>query len=523
VARKRNRRQTSRSPTGAASATSSNSATSATVAQKQRGKIPPGLSQDKAAQALVNRLLTQDVFSNPLARLGYGTPNLSEGTQYPLTRLTNDYQLINSLYRNSWIVRRVVDTIPEDATRNWIQLRTQLPPDQLDRINRVWRIKRFKEKILHGLKWGRLYGGALGLLVIRGHEDLLEEPLDYDTIAPGALENILVVDRWVGAYPSTELEEDPADVEFGLPRYYEVTLTTGQVLRVHHSRVLRFVGRRLPYWEQLAEVYWGESEVEVIYEELKKRDNTSYNIAQLIFLSNLRVIKLADLQQMLSLGDQAALQDMLQVVQAQNWLTSNQGIQLLGSTDEFQTFQFGGFAGLNQIYESFMMDLSGASQIPVTRLFGRSPAGMDATGESDEANYYDTVRQFQDAHLSPVLDKLLPVICVSELGAIPDDLDYVYAPIRTPDDKEIADLVEQKTAAIVNLVNAGIFSQKTALQELRQMADSTGTFGSITQEQIDRADDSTSQGEAIPSDAFAENAFSSAFATPGPTGPEKKD
>lgn len=472
------------------------------MAQKQRSTMPPGITQDKSTQTLLSRMLTQDAFSNPLARTGYGTPNLMEGTEYPLTRLTNNYQLLNSLYRNNWIIRRVIDTIPEDMVRNWIQIRSQMPPEKMDVLERVWRTKRIKEKILHGLKWGRLYGGAVGLMMIKGHEGILDLPLEYDTITPGAFANIMVVDRWVGAYPSEELEEDPSDLEFGLPMYYEVTLTTGQVIRVHHSRVLRFVGRRLPYWEQLAEVYWGESEVEIVYEELKKRDNTSNNIASLIFLSNLRVLKLADMQQMLSLGDQQALQDMYGVIQAQNWLMSSQGIQVIGSTDEFQTFQFNGFSGLNDIYESFMMDIAGASSIPVTKLFGRSPAGMDATGESDEKNYSDVVQQNQEAHLSPILDKLLPVIMMSEIGAIPDDLDYEYNPIRKPDEKEIADLVQQKTAAIISVVNAGIMPQKTALQELRQMGKSTGMFTNITDEQIENADDSTSQGEVIPPDAF---------------------
>ncbi|MFP3681974.1 DUF1073 domain-containing protein, partial [Pseudomonas sp. SIMBA_041] len=65
-----------------------------------------------------------------------------------------------------------------------------------------------------------------------------------------------------------------------------------------------------------------------------------------------------------------------------------------------------------------MLDISGASEIPVTRLFGRSPAGMNATGESDLQNYYEVVQQQQESTLGPILDKLLPIICMSEFGAI---------------------------------------------------------------------------------------------------------
>ncbi|GLG01808.1 hypothetical protein Alches_18480 [Alicyclobacillus hesperidum subsp. aegles] len=463
---------------------------------------PRGLTTNDTVMQTIGRILTQDAFSNALARLGYGTPNLIEGTEYPLTRLTNNYQLLNALYRNNWIIRRVVDIIPEDMTRNWITFNSSMPPAALEKLHRAIRTRRLQHKILHGLKWGRLYGGAAGIIMIEGHEDILDQPLDYDMIMPGSFANLMIVDRWTGAYPSEELVDDPSDPEFGLPKYYEVTMETGNVLRIHHSRVIRFTGRDLPYWEKLAEVHWGISEVEIVYEELRKRDNTSYNIASLIFLANLRVIKMGQLGQDLAVGDPQMQQDLYNTLQAQNWLMSNMGLYIMDKDDEMETHQYT-FSGLNEIYESFMMDVAGACQIPVTRLFGRSPAGMNATGESDLQHYYETVQQSQETYLAPVIDKLLPILCMSEFGGIPDDLDYLFNPIRSPSDKELADLVEQKTNAIVNLVNAGIISQKTALQELRQMSDSTGMFGSITDEDIEDADDSTNIGELMPDEGLS--------------------
>lgn len=464
-------------------------------------QMPPGMVSSKALTESIMRMMTNDTFSNMLARTGYGTPNIMEGTNYPLTRISNDYNLINSLYRNHWIIRKVIDTIPEDMTRNWIKLQSSIPPDKLKKVDKIFRTRRIKQKILHGLKWGRLYGGAAGVIMIDGHEDMLDQPLDYDDILPGTFKNIWVVDRWVGAYPSGEMVDDINDVEFGLPKYYEVTLEDHTVTRIHHSRVIRFVGRELPYWEKLAEVYWGESEVEIVYEELKKRDNTSWNIAQLIFLANIRVLKIEDFAELLATGDQQQQQDVYNVIQAQNWLMSNQGVQVLGAKDTFETHQYS-FAGLNDIYQSFMLDISGATQIPVTRLFGRSPAGMDATGDADMDNYYDVVKQGQESFLMPVLDKILPIMFVSELGEIPSDWDYKFNPIKTPDEKDVADLVEQKSTAVINAMNAGIISQKVALTELKNLSDTTDMFNSITDEMIEKASESLDEGEAIPDEAF---------------------
>lgn len=455
---------------------------------------PPG---SKKQEPEMPRGLTADTFSNVLARLGFGTPNLMEGTEYPLTRITQNYQLLNSLYRNHWVIRNVVDTIPEDMTRNWITLRTDMPPEATDKIDRIWRRWRIKEKILHGLKWGRLYGGAVGLIMISGHEDILDQPLDLDMIMPGAFKNIMIIDRWTGAYPSEKLVEDINNVEFGLPMHYEITLENGQVTKVHHSRVLRFMGRQLPYWESLAEVHWGASEIEIVFEELKKRDNTSFNIAQLVFLANLRVMKMGSLGQDLAIGNEQMQKDLYNTLQAQNWLMSNMGLYVMDKEDSLETHQYT-FSGLSDIYENFMLDLAGACKIPVTKLFGRSPAGLNATGESDMQNYYETVQQSQETTLSPILDKLLPIICMSELGTLPDDLDYDFNPIRTPDDKEVADLAKNKTEAITTAFTSGIISQKIALKELKQLSDSIGMFTNITDEDIEAADNSTDPGEMLP-------------------------
>ncbi|WPS86475.1 DUF1073 domain-containing protein [Brevibacillus halotolerans] len=455
---------------------------------------PPEIQKQKKPKPKMPRGLTTDAFSNVLARLGSGTPNLMEGTDYTLTRLTQNYQLMNTLYREHWIIRKIIDTIPEDMTRNWITITTQLPPDQIRKIDKLWRVRRVRQKILTGLRWGRLYGGAVGLIMIEGHDDILHQPLDFDMIMPGSFKGLMILDRWSGVYPSPELVEDIDDTEFGLPESYQVTIDGGQTMNVHHSRIVRFIGRELPYWEKLAEVYWGASEVEVVFDELKKRDNTSWNIAQLIFLANLRVMKSEDLGELLAIGDERLQNDVYNTIQIQNWLMSNMGLHLIGKNDEFQTHQYT-FTGLNDIYESFMLDVAGACQIPVTKLFGRAPAGMNATGESDMQNYYEVVQQQQESILGPILDKILPVMCMSEFGAIPDDIDYMFNPIRTPNDKDVAELVDKKTTSIINVYNAGIIGQKTALKELKQLGDTTGMFSNITDEDIADADEITHQGE----------------------------
>ena len=430
---------------------------------------------------------TADSFQNSLARLGFGMPNLMNSTQYPLTRLSQDYNLMNSLYRNHWIVRKIVDTIPEDMCKNWIQLNTQEDPAALKQLEKAVKNTRTRARILDGLKWGRLYGGAAGIILLDGQGDMLAEPLNYDLIMPGDYKGLLILDRWSGVSPGVDMVEDLSSPDFGLPRTYQITLKSGKAYTVHHSRVLRFTGDALPAWASWSEQQWGASVIESVFDELKKRDNTSFNIANLVFLANLRVYK-TDMAELIGFGTPQIQQDFYNFMETMNYMMNNSGMSVIGKDDDFTTHQYS-FGGINDIYESFMLDVAGACGIPVTRLFGRSPAGFNATGESDLTNYYDSIEEKQAAVLSPILDKLLPVIALSTWGYAPEELDYAYNPLRRADPKENADLSKSFGDAVINAYGAGLISQRTALKELRQQSEVTGMWTNITDEDIEKASD----------------------------------
>lgn len=458
----------------------------------------------KSQSEVLNKLYTMDAFQNQMARLGFGQPNLNEGADYPLTRMSQNYNLFTSLYRSSWIVRKIVDVFPSDMVKNWIKFNSSLDPEKISKINSVIRKTKTKEKIKEGLRWARLYGGAAGLILIDGDEDL-SEPLDYDTIMLDDYKGLLIFDRWNGIYPDIELEDDISDEEYGYPKYYSISLSEvnsnlmlsynkQDLVKVHHSRIVRFNGRDLPLWERQAEMFWGESEIEIVFEELKKRDNTSANIASLIFLANIRVLKMNDLGQLLGASTQKAQENLYKVLQAQNQLMSNMGIYVMDKDDDFGSEQYS-FGGLNDIYESFMLDIAGACEMPVTKLFGREPAGFNSTGESDLTQYYDTLEEKQETYLQPIIDKLLPIIFMSTLGAIPEDLDWEFNPCMNVNSKDLADLAQSMASPIFEAFNAGLITKEIALKELKQQNEKTGMWSNITDEDIKNAKNEDNSGE----------------------------
>lgn len=440
----------------------------------------------KQNQQTDNRIQVNDAFSNPVARLGFGTQDLLQATQYPLTRLTQNYQLLTSLYRDNWIVQNIISTIPEDMVRKWYTIKSNMAPEHMDSLQRLERKAGLRKSILQGMYWGRLYGGAAGIIMVRGQDDL-SQPLDFNLILPGTFLGLQILDRWSGVYPESSLVTDPSDPDFGLPAYYTIRdeesgLTVSQV---HHSRVIRFTGRELPYNEKVAEQYWGESEIESIYNELVKRDNVSSNIAALTFRANINYMETDSLDQMLAVNNAETQRKFWQTMQAQSALESNFGTRLVNKGDVMHNTQYT-FTGLPDVYDRMMMDVAGAARTPVTKLFGRSPAGMNATGESDMNNYYDYIDGLRENQFRPLLEKLIPVMALSAWGMVPDDLDIDFPPLQTPDSSEIADIAEKKTQSIMTVYQSDLIDAETAQKELKALCDETGMYGSISDNSIEQ-------------------------------------
>lgn len=437
-------------------------------------------SRTSGAQVNTEAVAVQDAFSNPLFRLGYGSQSPLEATEYPLTRMTDNYALLNSLYRDNWVVQNVVGLMVDDMLREWYKLKGNIAPEMQDALDKLERETRIRDRMNAGLRWGRLYGGAAGLLMIKGQEDL-SKPLDLGMVFPGSFRGLYILDRWMGITTTNGLVFEAGEP---VPEYYSITDARGNtVARVHHSHVIRFTGRELPEIERMAEMYWGESEVEALYKEVVAHDNVSANMAALTFQANINTMEYKGLEQLFSIGSGPAQRRFWNVMQAQSVLRSNFGTQLVEEGTKLTNTQYH-FNGLQEVYESMCLNLCGASHYPMTKLFGRSPAGMNATGESDLKNYYDYVDSQREAKFRPALQKLLPVLAMSAWGFVPDDLDFTFPPLWTPTAKEVAEIAKTKSEAIASAYTNGLMNVDTAQKELRKLEDETGMFGSITDEEI---------------------------------------
>ena len=429
-----------------------------------------------------------DAFRNEGGRTGFGTPNLISSSSYPLSRFSFDYWGLISLYEDHWICRRVVDVVAEDMVRTWPKLTGEIDVKDLDRVERCIQRTQTKQSYLTGLKWGRLFGGAGSLIVIEGHEDRLEEPLDLDDVMPGSYKGLIPFDMWAGIQPdgsSICVDFDRPD-DVNKPEYYNVQLVGGGRFRVHASRILRHVGYTNPTPERETYQWWGISVLQPIIQEIEKRDNVSFNIANLTFRANILAMKDKELAERMSgLGASAKANRQWERRMAEtNRLLSNQSMLIVPPDGGIDATQYT-FAGLADTYVMFQLDVAGAAEIPFTRLWGRTVTGLGQTNESDEKLYEERISKEDNTHMRPGLEgKLIPVICMSELGECPDDLGLQFPSIRVPSEQEKTEIAKAVVDTCSVAFNSGIISPRTFAQEIKQQSAKTEIGTNITDEEI---------------------------------------
>ena len=449
---------------------------SAAAAAKKTSHVSPA-EQVAILSGLGGRAM--DGYSNAAAFLGENSPLMASGT-FLRSGLTANTQLLTTTYRECWLATRIIDTPAEDMTRSWYTLTGKFDPDDLADLKRLEAKHSVKQELTDAIRWARLYGGSLALMVIDGEGDRLDEPLDLSLLPPECFQGLLVLDQSMGISPSIELETDLNDPDYGLPMYYTIHVDDGETgtLTIHHSRLLRFNGRPLPRNEAVSENYWGASELEHIWDELQKRSATSANIAQLVFQENITTLKMSDFGDSVAMGTDDARKNLRNLIAEENRFRTSFGIQLLNKEDSYENHSYS-FTGLNDIYESFMMDISGAAEIPASKLFGRSPQGFQSTGEAEMRNYYEMIAGLQERDLRPALERLLPVMAISCFGYLPEDLDFVFNPLATVTAEQAEELAGKLTDRVEKLYSAGLLTYEEARSELKTVGEKYAAYSGI--------------------------------------------
>jgi phage-related protein (TIGR01555 family) len=336
-------------------------------------------------------------------------------------------QELLSTYRSSWLPRAIVDIPAQDVVRKWRAW--QAEADQITKIEREEKRLGLREIVQQAYIAARLYGGAA--IYIGTNDRAPEKPL---VPSKATVLRSLTVLTPMQITPD-EISRDIDSGFYGRAEFYTVATKGGAQVPVHATRLVVFDGAQVPDIDART-TGWADSVLQSVMEAVLQADGANANIASLIFEAKVDVFRFAGIMELLRQGGDDLVTKRLQ---AQAVLKGINGAVVLDMDDEYSQ-KNASFASLPDLMDRFMQNVSGASRIPVTRLLGRSAAGLSGSGDGDERVYFDHINHLQSSEIEPAMKVLDECLIWAALGARPAEIFYHWNPLRQVSEKERAEI-----------------------------------------------------------------------------------
>lgn len=317
-------------------------------------------------------------------------------------------QQLEDLYRVP-ICRRVVNARPNSAILKGWNLTLGSESDQkiVSKFAKYSDRLKLKNKFRTAQVQANIYGGAVLVVAAEDGKDP-RDPLDEKKIS--TISSLQVLDRYK-IQPVLNFGIDPEDPEFYrllLPeflqrKFNELFPNGGKDFLIHSSRIIRFDGVGYTsdmLWDNEG---WGGSVLESLWEDYRDWKTALKAISAMVQDCSVFVYKLKGLAQMIKGQDENLLKSRLKLMRMMISVFGGFAADAEGENVEFPSRNFGGIDQVaNQLRDAFI----GATGIPHDRLFGESPSGLGATGESEEKNWASDVASFQQTEWLPKLLEL---------------------------------------------------------------------------------------------------------------------
>lgn len=398
-------------------------------------------------------------------------------SEYALTSMS-PYQAM-AAYRSSSTARKVVDIPADDATREWREWNADA--DDIGLIEKEEQRLGLQKKLNMAIKAARLLGGA-ALFIHTGEEDL-SKPLNIEAIGRGGIKQVSLISMTQLA--AGEITRDITSEYFNQPEIWRYSGAYEGNTDIHASRLTILKGVEFPDPSVAQDQGgWGDSFLMSTLEEIKRHDGTAANVASMVFESKIDIIKIPDLMANLGAPGSAQYEQTL----LRRWGLANQakGINsmlLVDSEEEYEQKQIS-FATIPDVMRQFMQLVSGAADIPMVRMWGMSPGGLQSSGESDLQNYYDMVKAIQSG-LSGDMTNLDKALVQSALGSDPDEIHYNWKSLWQPSLKEKAEIGRLTSETLDRILQMGLIPdqvmQETVINAMTESGVLPGLESAVAQ------------------------------------------
>jgi phage-related protein (TIGR01555 family) len=341
---------------------------------------------------------------------------------------------LSALYHGDDLAARMVDVVPDEMLREGFQLDlgdAVMSGEVLDQLEALGA----PEKLADGIRWGRLFGGGG---VILGVDDGQPASSPLNAEKAKALNYLYPFDRRY-LWPLTYYR-DSGNPKLGQPETYMVTSATSHVdipvAVVHETRLITFGGATTGIREREVNQGWDLSVLQRPHDVLGNFNMGWQAVSFLLQDANNAVFKMSGLADAIAEGQGEALRNrFLQMDMARSVVRAtvvDAGDGTPNGPPESYERQVFPMTGIPDTLDKLCLRLAAAVQIPVTILMGQSPAGMNATGESDFRWFYDRIRSDQMRKLAPRIRRIVRVMLKTKIvGREVDAIKVKFPPLWT--------------------------------------------------------------------------------------------
>ena len=356
------------------------------------------------------------------------------------------------LYEDNGYARRIVDEVVDDATRKGWRVLYEGQDEGDEELRALDEQLGAKAKIIEGAKAGRRYGTAFVMMVfdeapnavVNGgysRVSLAEPPRRIK-----AIRNLVILDP--DECVPIEWDTNPRSKGYRMPLRYQVAPSdVGDGLgdaTVHASRLLIFRGYRLTPRRRRENMDLDLSVLQPAWAQLSNLTQADSALATHLQDASVGVLKIAG-KAALDLSDQWTLVDQRAAELAR--AKSRVGILILDEGEEYATVAHN-VSGMHEQHDRIKEGLSAVSGIPLTKMYGLAPGGLNADGESQAANWRETVSAFQQDDLAPELERYY-TYQMQALGRDPSaDWRIDFLPLDEPTEQQRAE--QRKTYADID-------------------------------------------------------------------------
>lgn len=362
-----------------------------------------------------------------------------------------DHPTLSARFRECWISQKVCKIIPQDMTREWRTFESEDATDADDHFNlaRLYR---------EAYKWARLYGTSFIIMDIADGRST-DKPVNWRNLKEGCLRSLHVVDR-TRVVAIGEIDQDPMSPTYGMPFTYQYVNST---VPIHHSRVIRFEGTELPIYERMRNLWYSDSVLIPLMDQMDNFHTTSSSAAQMVQEANIDVISVEGLGNILQNANGTAA--MLARFESWKQIKSVFSVSILDSTEKFEQKKMQ-LSGVKDLLWEYLKMVSASVGIPATRFLSASPDGMNATGESDLVNYIELLQGLQKDVFAPRL-KVVDHLMAANFGMDISEFKYSWGCIFPESATQKADREKAKAETLSKLTDSGIISRESALEEAK--------------------------------------------------------